>query len=423
MLGKRFFTALFTVGLLMTVLLPTYAQDSGPQGLRPDAPPYALRGPHAVGTRDYVVDPEGDEPLTVTVWYPAQESDQSAETATYDYGAAGVLPDPMNYIDGTAFRDAAPDGAQGPYPLLAFSPGMGASRVFTLYLFEHLASHGFVVITLDHPGTRMLDQITMGQADFAEQIFLVQARRPTQMRRVLDYAEALTAPDGDLAGVIDVERIAVGGYSAGGWTALAFAGAHIHLDYLREWCAQGLYSSVIVTMVCNRVGQGTLDAEEQRLINLAGAAAEVGAAWSPVADSRVDAVLALAPGGALTFGEDGLQGVTAPTLILYGSTDPNAIPEFNAVWAYEHLGAEHKGRVIFEGGGHMMFGQCNPAWQANAFDLCTDAVWDVARVHDLTNHFATAFLLAELNGDVDAALALAADAVQFPGIVYETTGF
>ncbi len=43
------------------------------------------------------------------------------------------------------------------------------------------------------------------------------------------------------------------------------------------------------------------------------------------------------------------------------------------------------------------------------------------RVHDLTNHFTTAFLLAEFYDDADAAAALAPDAVSFPGIDYETT--
>lgn len=70
-----------------------------------------------------------------------------------------------------------------------------------------------------------------------------------------------------------------------------------------------------------------------------------------------------------------------------------------------------------------LFGQCNAAWTMNAPDFCFDAVWDMTRVHDLTNHFATAFLTAELYEDEAAAAVLAPDAVQFPGIEYQTTGF
>jgi hypothetical protein len=44
------------------------------------------------------------------------------------------------------------------------------------------------------------------------------------------------------------------------------------------------------------------------------------------------------------------------------------------------------------------------------------------RAHDLINHFTTAFLLAELYQDADAA-ALAPDAVHFPSVTYEAQGF
>ncbi len=43
--------------------------------------------------------------------------------------------------------------------------------------------------------------------------------------------------------------------------------------------------------------------------------------------------------------------------------------------------------------------------------------------HDLVNHFVVAFLLNQLKGDLDAAAALAPEAVSFPGITYEAQGF
>jgi hypothetical protein len=55
--------------------------------------------------------------------------------------------------------------------------------------------------------------------------------------------------------------------------------------------------------------------------------------------------------------------------------------------------------------------------------MCIDPIWDRHRTNDLTNHFVTAFLLAELYDDADAAASLALEVVAFPGITYETTGF
>lgn len=220
-----------------------------------------------------------------------------------------------------------------------------------------------------------------------------------------------------------MDKVAVTGHSLGGWNALAVAGAQMHFDMLKNWCAEGPYVSILVSLVCNMVSQGTLDENENRLIDLANLDIQPGELWPALSDPRVDAIVPLAPGGLLTFGEDGFQGVTVPTLILLGSADTTAIPEFNGLWAYERLGAEHKGLVVFADGGHMMFAQCNAAWTSAAYQMCSDPVWDLLRIHDLTNHFTTAFLLAQLYGDEEAAAALAPDAVQFPGITYETTGF
>ena len=55
--------------------------------------------------------------------------------------------------------------------------------------------------------------------------------------------------------------------------------------------------------------------------------------------------------------------------------------------------------------------------------LCLDPVWDKDRALDLARHFSTAFLLAELKADTEAAAALAPDSVNFPGIEYEARGF
>lgn len=79
--------------------------------------------------------------------------------------------------------------------------------------------------------------------------------------------------------------------------------------------------------------------------------------------------------------------------------------------------------MLLENADHVISGDCPPAWDAFAFPMCSDSVWDLDRAHDLIDHFVVAFLLAEFYDDADAAAALAPDAVQFPGISYETTGF
>ena len=82
--------------------------------------------------------------------------------------------------------------------------------------------------------------------------------------------------------------------------------------------------------------------------------------------------------------------------------------------------------MAFEHGGHLLF----PLGCDAAPDLvkifpgipCEDPVWKLADSHGLANHFATAFLLAELKGDSEAAAALQPEAVEFSGIRYQSEG-
>ena len=90
-----------------------------PHQPRPDAPPYALRGPYAVGVRDFVIDTP-DRKIPVTVWYPAQNPDGKEEAVTY---TMDFLADPASGFPtgGRALRDAAPDPSGGAYPLVLYS--------------------------------------------------------------------------------------------------------------------------------------------------------------------------------------------------------------------------------------------------------------------------------------------------------------
>jgi hypothetical protein len=49
--------------------------------------------------------------------------------------------------------------------------------------------------------------------------------------------------------------------------------------------------------------------------------------------------------------------------------------------------------------------------------------WDRKYAHILVNHFVTAFLLAELKQDVNAATVLVPSAVDFSGVIYEAQGY
>ena len=302
------------------------------------------------------------------------------------YSISDVHPDfPNMPISGRAIEDADPATADGPYPLVVYAPGLAGWRQFSAYIPEHLASHGFVTISFDPRGETF------------ESFWLGAATRPADVLAIIDYADDLTAGGGDLAGLIDTDRIGVAGHSSGGWTALVAGGAQFDFG----WCDAN--PDLIYDM--SNSAQFVPRAEE--IAEMAGLASVPEGRWPPMHDSRVDAVISLAPDGDI-WGADfgGVADMDVPTLLIVGTQDTMIPPEAGAYPIYERLGSEKKGLIKFEGADHMIFANtCDVApWFADvSFWVCSDAVWDFDRAHDLINHFMTAFLSTELKADTDAA--------------------
>jgi predicted dienelactone hydrolase len=414
---RKVYIVLLITALIVPVLAihtSVVAQGNEPPavGLRPDAPPYAAHGPYWVGTRDLVIDEGTENAITITVWYPALNPDGLKEETTYTIEETSPVvafigaTEPLT-VQGFAIRDAEPDKANAPYPLVVFSPGLAMWRQSETYPLEHLASYGFVVISSDPRGETW------------EEFWAGAATRPLDTQRVIDYANTSAAADSSLTGVIDTERIAIMGHSSGGWTALVGGGAQMNLG----WCAA--HPEEVAQNPMGDCSQFVPHQDE--IAQMMGLDSTPSGMWPPMNDPRVDAVISLAPDGDI-WGEnyEGVEALTVPVLLMGGSGDTSNVPELCSYPIYEHLVNANKTFVVLENAEHTVFG--NPVstipWlDTSWFSTFTDPVWDMARAHDLINHFVTAFLLSVLKGDPDATAALAPDAVQFPGISYETTGF
>ncbi len=417
---NRFLRLMLMIAVLFVCLslaVPLAAQESTPEpvGLRPDAPTYAVHGPYWVGVRDFIIeDKEGKRPLPVAVWYPALNDSGAENYAVYDMGISDLpdLKDASLISDGHALADAAPAMTGAPYALVVISPGLGGSRYSYYRLSEHLASYGFVVIGIEHIGTAVRD-LVQGLADVASENDIQSLYyRPSDIVRTTRYADTLTKAGGSLSGLIDTDRIAVLGHSTGGTTALQAGGAHVEFQALKTWCADKASEEGAVES-CQFLGH------EDELAGLYKANDPKTGILPALWDRRVDAVVTYAPGGELhVFGDNGIAAVQVPTLVMFGTADPFVTPKYNASWAYDKISSPDKALVTFQNGGHLMFLDCPASWK----DACGyDAVWETARVRDLTDHLTTAFLLDVLKGDKDAHKALLPDAVKFPGIDYQTT--
>lgn len=188
-------------------------------------------------------------------------------------------------------------------PVIVFSHGFGSVRTELRYLAEHLASHGYVVAALEHPGSNEANTNLALQGKtriMKPQEFL---NRPQDISFVLDELEKLNqTANNPLAGKLATTNAMVVGYSFGGGTALAIAGAELQLERLKQRCKKNLTSlSLAENMQC--IAQELPENRYQ------------------LRDTRIKQAIALNPTTSLMFGETGLTKVQVPTLVLAGSAD------------------------------------------------------------------------------------------------------
>ena len=192
-----------------------------------DAPQLASRGAYHIGVQtlnlvkpnslDFVhitrgnPEPRYDRPLTVEVWYPAVIPPDKTEQVFYeDHLGRSDQPEPLIpfTFEGRALRDATPDPADGPYPLVIVSHGFLGSRFMMTYLTENLASKGYVVVAIDHTDSTYTDA-----GPFASTLL----NRATDQLFVLDAIAKAGVGNGFLGGLVDAEHTALIGYSMGGY--------------------------------------------------------------------------------------------------------------------------------------------------------------------------------------------------------------
>jgi dienelactone hydrolase len=183
-----------------------------------DLPDFSGPGPFSVGVTT-LRPPNG--PVT-EVWYPV-DGDSVVGLTSEVFDHLSVWPIEIREqipqelfpaIDTGAYRDASPS-AQGPFPLVVFSHGFGGYRQMSSFYTTQLASWGFVVAAPDHAG-RGFQAAIEGTARSSDD------NDRSDIQSVLAAAIDRNLPK-VVGAVVDQNRIAVAGYSAGATTAVAAA--------------------------------------------------------------------------------------------------------------------------------------------------------------------------------------------------------
>lgn len=210
----------------------------------------APTGPYGTGTQvRHVVDlkrrdpfaegPAGPRELMIQIWYPVDAA-TTGTRSTYREKAATTVRTARYALAKTHSLVRAPmSGRHDSYPVVLFAPSWWGGRTEATVQAEELASHGYVVVGIDHPyssrltvfpdGRKVRTTLVVGEdygseADF--QAFIAAAHeqvrvRAEDMRSVLDALERFNADDSDhqLTGRLDLSRVGVLGFSIGGGVA------------------------------------------------------------------------------------------------------------------------------------------------------------------------------------------------------------
>lgn len=179
-----------------------------------------VRGRFPVGVRTIqALDRDRDRLFPCEIWYPAaaQHAGEDIAPGTQD---VFTLPSDGTLRTQMAVRNAAAE--HGTYPLIIFSHHSGGPRRMATFLCTHLSSHGYVVSALDHSEV-VAAELARAQVETDEQKTArwegVIANRVPDVRFLLSYL--LDGPSWDSKVVLDTNRIGIVGHSFGGWTALA----------------------------------------------------------------------------------------------------------------------------------------------------------------------------------------------------------
>ncbi|MFC1854755.1 alpha/beta hydrolase family protein [Candidatus Dependentiae bacterium] len=221
-------------------------------------------GPHKVGkTELHFVDENRDDPhvqdlslqreFMVKIWYPADansyfESNVSRESlrktdcyiTTLKENLSKVFGMTKSTVEGlTKFKyntvkNAKLSKAKKQWPALIFSHGLGTSSDFYSIFLENIASHGYIVVAIDHTFSCDLSIFPGMRKVYDTKVFLPRKRK-ISLKRILsevftnvddvkfvikELKKMNNADDENIGKYIDLDKVGIFGHSLGSSTAI-----------------------------------------------------------------------------------------------------------------------------------------------------------------------------------------------------------
>ena len=220
-----------------------------------------------------------------------------------------------------------------PFPLIVISHGLASDRSTFVYLAEHLASYGFAVAVLEHPGSnaKRFQEYFAGLASPPEPEEFID--RPLDIKYLLDELQRLEKSDPTLHGKLNFQQVGAIGQSFGGYTVLTLAGAKINFEQLRQDCNPNSSSfnlSLLLQCEASKLPQKNYELK----------------------DDRIKAIMAINPIDSLVLGEGGVSQIKMPVMLVAGSQDIFAPPVFEQIRPFTWLSDPNKYLALIENATH-----------------------------------------------------------------------
>ncbi|WP_414551761.1 alpha/beta hydrolase [Anabaena sp. CCY 0017] len=227
----------------------------------------------------------------------------------------------------------SPEDPSAPFPLIVISHGVASDRSSFAYLAEHLASYGFAVAVLEHPGSNAerVERYLTGLAGPLEAKEFI--NRPLDIKFLLDELEYMTKSNSSLQGKLNLEQVGAIGHSFGGYTVLSLAGANINFEQLQKDCASDISSfNLSLFLQCQVTELASQDYQLQ--------------------DERIKAVLAINPLSSSIFGESQVSQIQVPVMLVASTQDIATPVVSEQVRPFTWLATPDKYLVLIENATH-----------------------------------------------------------------------
>ena len=284
--------------------------------------------------------------IAAMVWSPCASAPVAAELGPYD-------------VQGTPGCVVAGESL----PLVVISHGHGGSLMGHHDTATALADAGFVVVSFNHPGD------TFGDDSAAYQVAIFESR-PGDASRVITFMQEEWPSRGQL----DPDAVGVFGFSRGGYTALALAGAKPDLTAAGERLC-GRWWSLVMPM-CREIRFGEPELQ-------------------PRADPRIRVAVVVDPLN--LFDAAGLQTVRVPVQLWASELGGDGV-ELEHIEAIRSALPQAPEYHVAKGAGHFAYlAPCTPRLAEAARDICEDPEgFDRAAWHRSMNNAVVSFFRRHL---------------------------